>query len=286
VTGTGATSAPDFTTPALTSGQAARKAWDDWHAGAPERGRGRPGYDEQADTDAGWEVAADAGIGASGLREELAEARRELAEHRELAHNLGDVRRIDELTAEREKLIKGLDAFDRLLISYTRSMYAANIDVTHGDPGDASAILLEALDGYDGPQWNGTESGTEWLERTREEAGPRAKAAPDGSGPESAVEWAVFYGGPDPGNCAGYEGMPDQAEAEEAAQWRICSGIARRTVTYGPWEVMTGKDDGTETAAILSDPEAMAAVAGGDQDLADDIATRGLDHWGGQHDDD
>ncbi len=86
---------------------------------------------------------------------------------------------------------------------------------------------------------------------------------------ETATEWAVFWGGPDPDSCAGYAvaigyaGDAGRAAAEEEAQWRIQAGIARRTVSYGPWEVMTGDDDGTETAAILSDPEAMAAIAEG-----------------------
>jgi hypothetical protein len=199
-----------------TRGQAARKAWDDWHAGASERGRGKPGYDEKADTDAGWEVAADAGIGASGLREELEEARRELAEHRELAHNLGDVRRIDELTAENGKLSGSCQLLARTLSMYVRSLYATWIDAAqHRNLKAVIEGLAESLDGFDGTEWNGTETGTEWLERTRG---------------EDVVSEAI------------------------------------------------GEDDGA--------PGAMAAVAGGDQDLADDIATRGLDHWGGQHDDD
>lgn len=77
-------------------------------------------------------------------------------------------------------------------------------------------------------------------------AGVKPEAAGNAEGGETAVEWAVFHGGPDPDNCAGYEVMRDQADAEEGAQWRIQSGVARRMVAYGPWEVMTGEDDGTE----------------------------------------
>jgi hypothetical protein len=127
-------------------GKAARKAWDDWHAGASERGRGKPGYDEKADTDAGWEVAADAGIGASGLREELAEARRELAEHRELAHNLGDVRRIDELTTGNARLSEQ----ERLLVIALsdvrehRDLLIGERDMARREAGRLRELLNEA----------------------------------------------------------------------------------------------------------------------------------------------
>lgn len=54
----------------------------------------------------------------------------------------------------------------------------------------------------------------------------------------SEVQWCVFYGGPDPDNCAGREITDEQAVAEEDVQWRVEAGIARRTVTYGPWELV------------------------------------------------
>jgi hypothetical protein len=60
------------------------------------------------------------------------------------------------------------DALAKLTESRERVMYAALIDVTHGDPNDALQLLNEQLDGFDGPQWNGTETGEQWLERTRE----------------------------------------------------------------------------------------------------------------------
>jgi len=56
-------------------------------------------------------------------------------------------------------------------------------------------------------------------------------------GQSNETQWCVFYGGPDPDNCAGSEYSDEQAEVEESAQWLIESGVARRTVTYGPWEV-------------------------------------------------
>lgn len=72
------------------------------------------------------------------------------------------------LTEERDKLAEGGLALIKVTSSQERSMHAALIDVVHGDSEDASTILTEALDGYDGPDWNGTETGAEWLERTRE----------------------------------------------------------------------------------------------------------------------
>jgi hypothetical protein len=70
--------------------------------------------------------------------------------------------------AELAKRDKALEALDRVVISHERSMFAALIDVASGSHGTAKAILTEALDGFDGPKWNGTETGIQWLERTRE----------------------------------------------------------------------------------------------------------------------
>jgi hypothetical protein len=58
-----------------------------------------------------------------------------------------------------------------------------------------------------------------------------ADAAPSGT------EFAVFWGGPDPDDCAGWELKDDEAEAEEDAQWRVTGGVARREVSRGPWTV-------------------------------------------------
>lgn len=57
----------------------------------------------------------------------------------------------------------------------------------------------------------------------------------------TATEWAVAYGlSSDPGataeDAAGREVFDDEAEAREDVQWRVESGLFRRTVTYGPWE--------------------------------------------------
>jgi len=65
--------------------------------------------------------------------------------------------------------------------------------------------------------------------------------------PETGTEWAVFWGGPDPDDCAGWEAAADEASAAEDARWRITGGYARRTVAHGPWEVMPpGPPDGED----------------------------------------
>lgn len=53
----------------------------------------------------------------------------------------------------------------------------------------------------------------------------------------AGTEFAVFWGGADPGDCAGWELKGSEAEAEEDAQWRVSAGVARREVSYGPWTV-------------------------------------------------
>ena len=50
-------------------------------------------------------------------------------------------------------------------------MYSARIDCWRGDAKAAAECLSEGLDGYDGPEWDGTETGTEWWERTKAEEG-------------------------------------------------------------------------------------------------------------------
>jgi hypothetical protein len=83
-------------------------------------------------------------------------------------------REVEREAARREQpapeLAEAMGALIKVAASHERVMYAALIDVTHGDPNDALHLLREQLDGFDGPQWNGTETGLEWLERTREGA--------------------------------------------------------------------------------------------------------------------
>lgn len=58
------------------------------------------------------------------------------------------------------------------------------------------------------------------------------------SGPFTGTEeWAVFYGGETPDDCAGFDVLSCQAEAEEDVQWRVTGGVARRSVLYGRWAV-------------------------------------------------
>jgi hypothetical protein len=76
----------------------------------------------------------------------------------------------DALEGERDKARALAARLERVIAAHERSMYAALIDVTGGRHGVARAILTEALEGFDGPKWNGTGTGLQWLERTRAEA--------------------------------------------------------------------------------------------------------------------
>jgi hypothetical protein len=49
---------------------------------------------------------------------------------------------------------------------YVRGLYAAWIDAQRGDLKAVIENLAEGLDGFEGPEWNGTETGTEWHDRT------------------------------------------------------------------------------------------------------------------------
>lgn len=53
----------------------------------------------------------------------------------------------------------------------------------------------------------------------------------------SGTEFAVFWGGDGPDDCAGWELKDSEAEAEEDARWRVTGGVAERAVLYGPWTV-------------------------------------------------
>jgi hypothetical protein len=53
----------------------------------------------------------------------------------------------------------------------------------------------------------------------------------------SFTEWAVFWGGEHPDDCAGLDAYDDEAEAEEMLQWIHGAGVATRAVTRGPWTV-------------------------------------------------
>lgn len=61
--------------------------------------------------------------------------------------------------------------YGRITTAWTRGMYAAWIDCVRGDVKAAIECLAEGTDGYDGPQWDGTETGAQWWERTKAEEG-------------------------------------------------------------------------------------------------------------------
>jgi hypothetical protein len=54
----------------------------------------------------------------------------------------------------------------------------------------------------------------------------------------SHSEWAVFWGGEDPDDCAGSDTYGDEADADENREWIIGGGLAKRSVWYGPWIVV------------------------------------------------
>jgi hypothetical protein len=58
-------------------------------------------------------------------------------------------------------------SLEHVITGLTRGMYAARIDCRRGDLKAAISILSEGLDGYDGPEWDGTETGEQWWERNR-----------------------------------------------------------------------------------------------------------------------
>ena len=93
-----------------------------------------------------WEAAAKAAAGAA--ERERDEARAKLA--------------------QAEALIGRLE---RITTAWTRGMYSARIDCLRGDAEAAAGCLSEGLDGYEGPEWDGTETGAEWWERTKAEEG-------------------------------------------------------------------------------------------------------------------
>lgn len=99
------------------------------------------------------------------------------------------LRQRDEARAERDKLLSLADSLERILLSWSRGMYAARIDCARGDVKAAIETLSEGLDGYDGTGWDGKESGAQWAERTRAEEDTRLRAsAVPGGGKGSSDE--------------------------------------------------------------------------------------------------
>ena len=75
----------------------------------------------------------------------------------------------DEARAELARADELIRRLERITTAWTRGMYSARIDCWRGDAKAAAGCLSEGLDGYDGPEWNGTETGAEWWERTKAE---------------------------------------------------------------------------------------------------------------------
>lgn len=71
-------------------------------------------------------------------------------------------------------------------------------------------------------------------------------------------QWAIWWGGEDPDNCAALTTY-DEDECYSMHQWFPAMGIARRTVTYGPWEVV-------ESPAAVSGRAADTGPDGGGGD--------------------
>jgi hypothetical protein len=75
------------------------------------------------------------------------------------------------LRAELAKAEALIGQLERITTAWTRGMYSARIDCWRGDVKAAAECLSEGLDGYDGPEWDGTETGAGWWERTKAEEG-------------------------------------------------------------------------------------------------------------------
>ena len=77
-----------------------------------------------------------------------------------------------------------------------------------------------------------------WIRREVEREAARRAAAQEQPVPEpSRTEWAVFWGGESPDDCAGWDSRDDEADAEEHRERITGGGVACRTVAYGPWTV-------------------------------------------------
>lgn len=75
---------------------------------------------------------------------------------------------IEDLEAESDGARDALRQLAAAVTGLSRNLYAAWIEALgHRDPDAAGEILTGAIAGCDVPKWNGTETGREWLERTR-----------------------------------------------------------------------------------------------------------------------
>jgi hypothetical protein len=109
-----------------------------------------------------------------------------------------------------------------------------------GRPGDDPEIAAEVYDRLHST-WIGVKTG-QWVAKgTKGELWPIDdevfRTTYDPAETPIAEEFAVFWGGSGPDDCAGFDITDDAASAEEDVQWRVAGGVARREVSYGPWVV-------------------------------------------------
>lgn len=102
---------------------------------------------------------------AAELRQSLIEATRTREHRAELAT----------LREELAKANRACQTLGKVVAGQSRSLYAAWIEVRRGDLDAAAQWVLNSVpDVWDGPpeeEWNGTETGGEWFDRTIEPAG-------------------------------------------------------------------------------------------------------------------
>jgi hypothetical protein len=77
----------------------------------------------------------------------------------------------DDALAELAKARDKTGTLAGLCNMYIRGLHAAWIDAQRGDVKAVIECLAEGLDGFEGPPWDGTETGTEWHDRTTLAAG-------------------------------------------------------------------------------------------------------------------
>jgi len=168
---------------------------------------------------AAWTAAVRAAVAGTPLYAEL--ARQLAALQAELAASQVAVAR----AAEIRELAEGTAGENARLLS---DLAAA---CSHRDLLAAALARIEGrTDGYD--------PGTNENDIHEFAAAALALRAGQATGRTSAfTEWAVFHGGEHPDDCAGVFVYDDEADCEEHLQLFDRAGIAKRTVSRGPWTV-------------------------------------------------
>lgn len=90
---------------------------------------------------------------------------------RSLERDLGEAReQLATVITDRDKLSSGGRALGLAVSMLSSTLMAAWIDAERGDPDAAKEIIAQVIENVPELEpWNGTETGTEWLERTRSE---------------------------------------------------------------------------------------------------------------------